>query len=131
MSNSISFSSVCFFVYFLLFRTTPTAYGSSQARGWIRAIAAGLHHISWQCQILTPLREARDQTRILMDTSLICFHWAMMGTPHLFFNLTILSLTWMISSLCITLSSVYNDLLFTGLSPLLPSKTDLYHVVDK
>ena len=33
-------------IFFLcvLFRTTPTAYGGSQARGPIRAIAAGLHH---------------------------------------------------------------------------------------
>ena len=32
------------FVCFCLLRTTPTAYGSSQARGQIRAAAAGLHH---------------------------------------------------------------------------------------
>ena len=34
--------------YFFLgggpFRAAPAAYGGSQARGWIRAIAAGLHH---------------------------------------------------------------------------------------
>ena len=54
-------------------------YGSSQARGWIGATAAGLrqslsnarsvcnlHHSSWQCRILNPLSEARDQTRNLM-----------------------------------------------------------------
>ena len=28
-----------------------------------------LHHSPWQCQILNPLREARDQTYILMETS--------------------------------------------------------------
>ena len=33
-----------FFFFFCLFRAIPTAYGSSQARGQIRAIAAGLHH---------------------------------------------------------------------------------------
>ena len=38
------------------------AYGSSQARGRIGATAAGLYHSSWQCQILNPLSEARDQT---------------------------------------------------------------------
>ena len=32
------------FVYFLLFRAAPEAYGSSQARGLIRAMAAGLHY---------------------------------------------------------------------------------------
>ena len=33
-----------------------------------------LHHSSWQCRIPDPLREARDQTRTLMDTSRILFH---------------------------------------------------------
>ena len=40
------------FIYFLLFRTTPTAYVSSQARGEIGARAAGLSHSS-QHQIPT------------------------------------------------------------------------------
>ena len=43
-----------------------------------------LHHSSWQLQILSPLSEARDQThqtRILMDTNLVCFHRATTGTP--------------------------------------------------
>ena len=33
-----------FLFLFLLFRDTPSAYGGSQARGPIRAIAAGVHH---------------------------------------------------------------------------------------
>ena len=32
------------FSFFCLFRTTPTAYRGSQAKGRIRAVAAGLHH---------------------------------------------------------------------------------------
>ena len=32
-------------IYFLLFRAASTAYGNSQARGRIGAVAAGLHHI--------------------------------------------------------------------------------------
>ena len=39
--------NITFFFFFGLFafsRVTPTAYGGSQARGLIRAIAAGLHH---------------------------------------------------------------------------------------
>ena len=70
--------------FFFLFRAAPTAYGGSQARGQIRATAAGLchshrnvgshcicdlHHSSWQRWILNPLNEARDQTGVLMDTS--------------------------------------------------------------
>ena len=35
---------------------------------WTRAAAASLRHSSWHRQILNPLREAMDQTRILMDT---------------------------------------------------------------
>ena len=71
-------------------------YGGSQARGQLRAAAASLHHMqampdlsrichlhhsSRQHQILNQLRKARDGTRVLMDTSQICFHWARMGTP--------------------------------------------------
>ena len=33
-----------YFYFYLLFRAAPAAYGGSQARGQIRAIAAGLHH---------------------------------------------------------------------------------------
>ena len=32
-----------------------------------------LHHSSWQCQILNPLRKVRDQTCLLIDTSQIPF----------------------------------------------------------
>ena len=37
-------------------------------------------------QILNLLSEARDRTRILMDTSGICFHCATTGTPSLSFK---------------------------------------------
>ena len=73
---------------------TLVAYRDSQARGQLRATAAGLHrshsdsgskphlrptHSLWQCQILNPLSEAMGGTRILMDPSP-----AMMGTPNFF-----------------------------------------------
>ena len=75
-----------------LFRATPTAYGNSQARGWIEAVVKSklqllgyatatamsdlshicdLHHSLWQHQILNPVSRAKDQIRILMDTSLV------------------------------------------------------------
>ena len=67
------------------------AYGRSQARGHIRAAAVGLHHshrnMGLQLILRTttpdpnPLREARDQTCIFMDTSQVLFHWATMGAP--------------------------------------------------
>ena len=39
------------------------------------------HHSSQQRRILNSLSKARDQTRVLMDTSRVHYHWAMMGTP--------------------------------------------------
>ena len=74
------------------------AYGGSQARGSIGAVATSLatatampdlscvfdlHHSSWQRRILYPLNEARDRTRNLMVPSRIRFHCATTGTPAL------------------------------------------------
>ena len=42
-----------------------------------------LHHSSLQCWIPDPLRETRDQMRILMDTSQICFPCSTVGIPWL------------------------------------------------
>ena len=67
------------------------AHGNPQARGSIKAVAAGLyhnhrtvgselnrvcdlHHSSWQHQILNPLSEARDQTHVFMDISQVHHH---------------------------------------------------------
>ena len=66
-----------FFFFFCFFRASPTAYGHSQAKGWLGAAAASLHHShsnagselhlhdlrhsSRQCQVPNPLSEARDQ----------------------------------------------------------------------
>ena len=86
ISEHVSFYSnlPLFFFFFLVFRATPVAYRGSQARGRIGAAAAGLCHSYsntrsktcllptpqlMQRRILTPLSEARDGTRVLMDTS--------------------------------------------------------------
>ena len=42
--TSFPFSFLCFFFFFFFFRATLAAYGDSQARGWIGAVAAGLQH---------------------------------------------------------------------------------------
>ena len=42
--------------------------------------ACDLRHGSQQRRILNPLREARHQTHILMDTSWVCYPWATAGT---------------------------------------------------
>ena len=83
------FVGFVFCFLFLLFRATPAASGGSQARGIIRATAAGLRqghshagcephlqptHSSRQHQILHPLSKARDRTRNLMVPSWIRSH---------------------------------------------------------
>ena len=52
----------------------------------------GLHHNSWQCQILNVLGEVRDQTHILMDTSQVHYCCATMGTSNIVFASQIRSL---------------------------------------
>ena len=86
-------SSLFLLHLFFFFTAALTAYGCSQARGRIGALACttdtampdpnlicDLHHSSWQCWILNPLSKARDQTFVLKDTSHICFRWAMTRT---------------------------------------------------
>ena len=54
----------------LLAYTTATGTGTGTAtatQGPSRVCDP--HHSSWQCQILDPLSEARDQTCVLMDAS--------------------------------------------------------------
>ena len=85
------------FIYFPFFRATPAAYGSSQARGPIRAIVANLHHShsnirsephlrpthsSRQRRILDPLSEAKDRTRNRRVPSRIGFHCTTTGSSY-------------------------------------------------
>ena len=87
------FSSFILFLYFL-FRAILVAYGSSQVRGQTgtahttaTAIPDPSHICNlscslWQCQILNPLSEARDQ--LTSSWILVSFvtHRATMGTPE-------------------------------------------------
>ena len=79
------FSSVLLglFIYFLVFRAAPAAYGGSQARGPTRATVDRLHHSSRQCRILNPLSKSRDPTRHLVVPSRIRFRCITTGTPAL------------------------------------------------
>ena len=62
---------------------TPTEHGGSQAKSRIWAVATSLHYSSQQRWIFNPLSKARDRrTCVLMHTSQICFHWAMMGAAY-------------------------------------------------
>ena len=64
-----------------------------------------LHHSLGQCWILNPLSKARDQTRVLRDTSRIHYCWATMGTPIL--HLLRYSFTWRVP--CILLKVKASD----------------------
>ena len=86
------------FFFFLLFRAALAAYGSSQARGWIRAAAAGHNHScshshtgSKPCLQPTaqltaacdprPTEQGQGSKAYLMDTIRIHFCYATMGMP--------------------------------------------------
>ena len=68
----LSFTISSIFFFFPLCTDATSAYGNSQARGQIRATAAGLHQCSQQHQMLNPLGKARDRTCNVMDTSWVC-----------------------------------------------------------
>ena len=51
----------------------PLAYTTATAMPDPSRIC-NLHHSSWQHQIPNPLSEARNRTRILMDTSQVHYH---------------------------------------------------------
>ena len=83
------------YYYFFLFRASPVVYGSSWAKGWIIAAAAGLSHSHsnarselhlwlhqswWQCWIPDPLSEVKDGTQNLMDTSWVLNPWGTIGS---------------------------------------------------
>ena len=90
-------SFLFFFFFFFLFRAIPAAHGSSQDRGQIGAVAAGLHHSHsnsntrselhlWLMkQFEATLIEARDGTCILMETVLgPCPAEPQQGLPYIF-----------------------------------------------
>ena len=64
-------SHLFIYLFIFLFRATPEAYGGSQARGLIRAVAAGLCHSHSNTGSLTHWSEARDRNCILTDASQI------------------------------------------------------------
>ena len=81
-------------------RLAPAVYGNSQARCWIRAAAAGLHHsqqrgiqamsetsttVHGNARSLTHWAGLEIEPADLMDTSQVHFHWDTTGTPQSFF----------------------------------------------
>ena len=52
---------------------------------WDLSCICDLHHSLWQCRILNPLSDARDQTCILMDARFLSAE-VLTGTPDLIFK---------------------------------------------
>ena len=85
------------FFFFCLFRAAsvsrlgveselqPLAYAVATTTRDLSQVC-DLHHSSQQHWILNPLSEARNWTCVLMDTSQICFCWAIMGSTLFFFS---------------------------------------------
>ena len=75
---------------FIFFRAAPAAYGGSQARGWIGAVATCLHHSHSDSR--SPTHWARPGIRPTTSWFLVGFVnlWAMTGTLRIleFFNWT-------------------------------------------
>ena len=65
----LSFKFFGCLLLFSLFRETPVAYGGSQARGLIRATAAGLHHSHGNARSEPRLR-ATPQLRATLGSNL-------------------------------------------------------------
>ena len=91
------------YYYFFLSRAAIAAYGSSQARGKIGAVAASHSHSNVESkphlqptsQLMptpdpNPLSEARDWTLILMGPNQLHDCWAMTGTPWISSIITVL-----------------------------------------
>ena len=99
LESSIDIICNTVFFFLFLFRVAPVAYGSFQARGWIRA--AGLHTTAMpdlsricdlcysllQCPSLVSLSEAGDGSFILLDTSQVHNLLSHSGNSHLLFHL--------------------------------------------
>ena len=94
----------------------------SELQAYARATATqdlshicNLNHSSWQCQIPDPMNKARDQAHILIDTSQIRFHCAMIGTPNFCFLLLFFSSRLRVR----TKNSDIRDVAFLYMPPLL------------
>ena len=120
--NSIWMDLTLFCTSFFFFRAALAAY-DPQTRGQIGATATAtwdpshicdLHHGSRQQQIPDSLSEARDQTCILMDTSLIHFHCTTTGTPCslLLFSSVLFAALWLSKSLvCMTPCLIFSPMM--------------------
>ena len=95
MSNGFFTNASLFFNFLPSFRATPVVYGSSQTRDQTGAACHShsntgskpylWHHSSHKYRIFNSLWEAKDQTRILMDTSWVHHLLSHDGNSHKWF----------------------------------------------
>ena len=90
-----------FIIFLNLFRAASAACGSSQARGWIRAVAAGLHHSHSNTQTRaasttyttahgnagSSTHWARAGIKPASSWLLVHYYWATTGTPQIYFQI--------------------------------------------
>ena len=82
-SLDISKNAHCFIFifYFFSLRATPEAHGSSQAKGWIGAAAAGLHHSHSNAGSLTSWAGPGIEPASSWILVELVNHWATTRTP--------------------------------------------------
>ena len=77
--NPHCFFGFCFFFFFCLFRAAPAAYGSTQARGQIGVVAAGLPHSHSNLGSELRLRPTPQLTATLDSRPI---EWGQGSNPH-------------------------------------------------
>ena len=93
---------------FFLFMAAPVAYGTSQARGWIRAAAAGSWHSQNNARSLTHWVRAGWNPHPHRHHVEFLIHWATVGTPFPFFKVKYSSFTTMcLFSVCHKVIQLY------------------------
>ena len=60
LKHLVCFIFCGFFFFFVFLRATPMAYGSSQARAQVLAVATPLHHVHSNTASFNLLSKARD-----------------------------------------------------------------------
>jgi len=66
--NLVKMAALLFFVVFICFFASPTAYGSSRATDGFQAAGQPTPQL-WQYRVLTPLPQAGDRTRATPETT--------------------------------------------------------------